>query len=226
MGESAWEAENGRFDLDWLQPVLDGAHQRGISVVLGTPTYAVPPWQYPEIAGEPATGRRLGWARARRWTSPIRLSLPRGAGDSQDRRKVAPVIDAGRSGGHRTATHSRRQAGPLSSSAGRRTSCASSPARASRSGSSTSDSWKAGRARHRKLPRPDIRSRARALRSSPLRSLAHNHHTASRIGPDHLGGRGARPPSCGSTEPVARTSGRQRLATPPSIRHHDHRNLA
>ena len=61
---STWEPENGRFDLDWLQPVLDGAHRRGISVVLGTPTYAVPPWlarQYPEIAGERATGSRIGW---------------------------------------------------------------------------------------------------------------------------------------------------------------------
>ncbi|MFI9816366.1 beta-galactosidase [Saccharothrix variisporea] len=61
---STWEPENGRFDLDWLQPVLDGAHRRGIAVVLGTPTYAVPPWlsrQYPEIAAEHATGRRIGW---------------------------------------------------------------------------------------------------------------------------------------------------------------------
>jgi beta-galactosidase len=61
---STWEPENGRFNLDWLQPALDGAHERGISVILGTPTYAVPPWlarQYPEIAGEWATGRRIGW---------------------------------------------------------------------------------------------------------------------------------------------------------------------
>jgi beta-galactosidase len=61
---STWEPENGRFDLEWLQPVLDGAHERGMSVVLGTPTYAVPPWlarQYPEIAAEHATGRRTGW---------------------------------------------------------------------------------------------------------------------------------------------------------------------
>ncbi|MFE0250809.1 beta-galactosidase [Streptomyces sp. NPDC059010] len=61
---STWEPENGGFDLDWLQPVLDGAHERGISVIIGTPTYAVPPWlarQYPEITGEHATGQRLGW---------------------------------------------------------------------------------------------------------------------------------------------------------------------
>ncbi|WP_129842357.1 beta-galactosidase [Streptomyces sp. RFCAC02] len=61
---STWEPENGRFDLDWLQPVLDGAHARGISVVLGTPTYAAPPWlarAYPEINAERATGRPMGW---------------------------------------------------------------------------------------------------------------------------------------------------------------------
>ncbi|WP_063737287.1 beta-galactosidase [Streptomyces sp. RTd22] len=61
---STWEPENGRFHLDWLRPVLDGAQERGISVVLGTPTYAVPPWlsrQYPEIAGERRTGRRTPW---------------------------------------------------------------------------------------------------------------------------------------------------------------------
>ncbi|MFD4508588.1 beta-galactosidase [Streptomyces sp. NPDC058457] len=61
---STWEPENDAFDLDWLQPVLDGAHERGISVILGTPTYAVPPWlarQYPEIAGERRTGERIPW---------------------------------------------------------------------------------------------------------------------------------------------------------------------
>jgi beta-galactosidase len=61
---STWEPQNGRFELDWLQPVLDGAHERGISVILGTPTYAVPPWlarQYPEITGERSTGQRIGW---------------------------------------------------------------------------------------------------------------------------------------------------------------------
>ena len=37
---STWEPEDGRFELDWLQPVLDGAHARGIQAILGTPTYA------------------------------------------------------------------------------------------------------------------------------------------------------------------------------------------
>ncbi|QCB93001.1 beta-galactosidase [Cellulomonas shaoxiangyii] len=61
---STWEPEDGVLDLDWLQPVVDGAHARGIATVLGTPTYAVPPWlarKHPEIAGESATGRRIPW---------------------------------------------------------------------------------------------------------------------------------------------------------------------
>lgn len=61
---STWEPREGEFDLDWLQPVLDGAHARGISVILGTPTYAVPPWLqvlHPEIAAERTTGQRAGW---------------------------------------------------------------------------------------------------------------------------------------------------------------------
>lgn len=61
---STWEPENGVFDLDWLQPVLDAAHARGIAVVVGTPTYAAPPWlqrTYPEINAQRATGQPMGW---------------------------------------------------------------------------------------------------------------------------------------------------------------------
>ncbi|MGK9148045.1 beta-galactosidase [Plantibacter flavus] len=61
---STWEPREGEFELDWLQPVLDGAAARGLSVILGTPTYAVPPWlqvRHPEIAAEPQTGKRNGW---------------------------------------------------------------------------------------------------------------------------------------------------------------------
>ncbi len=61
---STWEPRDNEFDLDWLQPVLDGAHERGISVILGTPTYAVPPWlqaAYPEIAAEQRTGEPTPW---------------------------------------------------------------------------------------------------------------------------------------------------------------------
>ena len=44
--------------------MLDGATPAGISVILGTPTYAAPPWlarRYPEIAGETGTGQRMPW---------------------------------------------------------------------------------------------------------------------------------------------------------------------
>ncbi|RXZ72688.1 beta-galactosidase [Agromyces albus] len=61
---STWEPRDNEFDLDWLQPVLDGAHERGIAVILGTPTYAVPPWlqtAYPEIAAERRTGEPVPW---------------------------------------------------------------------------------------------------------------------------------------------------------------------
>jgi beta-galactosidase len=56
---STWEPRDGEFDLDWLAPVLDAAHERGISAIIGTPTYAVPPWlrrKYPETTVRTATG--------------------------------------------------------------------------------------------------------------------------------------------------------------------------
>lgn len=78
VGESVWatwEPEPGVYDLDWLQPVLDGAHARGISVVLGTPTYAVPPWlraMDPDLAGEKATGVRHPWG----WRQEVDITHP------------------------------------------------------------------------------------------------------------------------------------------------------
>ena len=74
---STWEPENGRFDLDWLQPVLDGAQARGISVILGTPTYAVPPWLarlYPEIAPRRAPASGSAGGADRKLITPIRPS--------------------------------------------------------------------------------------------------------------------------------------------------------
>lgn len=61
---STWEPENGVFELDWLQPVLDAASDHGIRVILGTPTYAVPLWLarlYPEINVQRRTGEPMGW---------------------------------------------------------------------------------------------------------------------------------------------------------------------
>ena len=75
---STWEPEDGRFSLDWLEPVLDEAHERGIGVLLGTPTYAIPMWlkrRYPEIAGESATGQPIGWGARQEVDSPTRRTL-------------------------------------------------------------------------------------------------------------------------------------------------------
>lgn len=61
---SSWEPEDGEFDLDWMQPVIDGAHARGLKVVLGTPTFAAPMWlarKYPEIAIRRVDGSQMPW---------------------------------------------------------------------------------------------------------------------------------------------------------------------
>ena len=45
MGEFAWgicEPEEGKFDFDWLQRVMDFMGEAGIQVVLATPTAAPP----------------------------------------------------------------------------------------------------------------------------------------------------------------------------------------
>jgi len=59
---STWEPRDGEFNLGWLQPVLDAAHERGIRAVVGTPTYAVPPWlrrKYPETTAHRRTGQPI-----------------------------------------------------------------------------------------------------------------------------------------------------------------------
>lgn len=54
VGEFAWgqmEPEEGKYDLDWLQEVVDRLHAGGISVILCTPTCTPPRWllnRYPE----------------------------------------------------------------------------------------------------------------------------------------------------------------------------------
>ncbi|MFE7504724.1 beta-galactosidase [Promicromonospora sp. NPDC057488] len=61
---STWEPADGRFDLEWLTPVLDGAAAHGIDAILGTPTYAVPPWlsrKHPELAVRRRDGSRVPW---------------------------------------------------------------------------------------------------------------------------------------------------------------------
>lgn len=73
---STWEPSDGVFDLDWLAPVLDAAHERGIRVLLGTPTYAIPPWlqrAHPEIAARRADGTPAPWGARQEidFTNPV-----------------------------------------------------------------------------------------------------------------------------------------------------------
>jgi beta-galactosidase len=55
LGESTWslwEPADGDFHFEWLERVVDRCHERGLSSVIGTPTYAIPAWlarRYPEI---------------------------------------------------------------------------------------------------------------------------------------------------------------------------------
>jgi beta-galactosidase len=47
LGESTWynwEPEDGVFKFDWMDRVIDAMYAANIKVILGTPTYAIPPW--------------------------------------------------------------------------------------------------------------------------------------------------------------------------------------
>lgn len=55
LGEStwsSWEPRDGEFEFTWMERILDRLHKAGIKVILGTPTYSIPPWlhrKHPEI---------------------------------------------------------------------------------------------------------------------------------------------------------------------------------
>lgn len=56
---STWEPKDGTFDFTHLHRVLQAAQRHGISVIVGTPTYAIPPWlakKYPDILAETHAG--------------------------------------------------------------------------------------------------------------------------------------------------------------------------
>ena len=47
VGESAWgvfEPQEGNFEFEWMDRILDKMHTAGIKVILGTPTYSIPAW--------------------------------------------------------------------------------------------------------------------------------------------------------------------------------------
>jgi len=55
LGESTWsnwEPREGVFEFAWMERIIDRMHKSGIKVILGTPTYSIPPWlfrKHPEI---------------------------------------------------------------------------------------------------------------------------------------------------------------------------------
>ena len=79
VGIFAWaalEPEEGVYDLDWLEKVLDDLHGAGISVFLATPSGARPAWmsqRYPEVLRVNADGRRIfhGARHNHCYTSPV-----------------------------------------------------------------------------------------------------------------------------------------------------------
>ena len=57
---STWEPRDGEFDFSVLRRVLDAAQRHGLSVIVGTPTYAIPPWlakKYPDILSDTHGGK-------------------------------------------------------------------------------------------------------------------------------------------------------------------------
>ena len=56
---STWEPEDGVFDFSKLKRVLEAALAHGLSVIVGTPTYAIPPWlarKYPDVLSDTHSG--------------------------------------------------------------------------------------------------------------------------------------------------------------------------
>ncbi len=56
---STWEPQDGVFDFSKLRRVLSAAQAHGISVIVGTPTYAIPPWlarKYPDVLSDTHNG--------------------------------------------------------------------------------------------------------------------------------------------------------------------------
>ena len=76
---STWEPNDGHFELEWMQEILDAAHESGISVIMGTPTYAMPPWlarKHPEIMADKRTGQPIPYGHRQNmdYSSPIFLT--------------------------------------------------------------------------------------------------------------------------------------------------------
>lgn len=58
---SSWEPRDGQFEYAYIDRVVEAMHKAGIKVILGTPTYSIPPWLYykhPEILVTHLDGRK------------------------------------------------------------------------------------------------------------------------------------------------------------------------
>jgi beta-galactosidase len=64
VGESTWslwEPEDGRFEFAWMDRIVERLAKAHIRVIMGTPTYSIPPWmfkEHPEILVTRLDGQR------------------------------------------------------------------------------------------------------------------------------------------------------------------------
>ncbi|HTT60942.1 MAG TPA: beta-galactosidase [Bryobacteraceae bacterium] len=64
VGESTWslwEPEDGHFEFAWMDRIIDRLARAHIRVIMGTPTYSIPPWmfkEHPEILVTRLDGQR------------------------------------------------------------------------------------------------------------------------------------------------------------------------
>ena len=62
IAESTWstcEPQEGTFDFSHVERIMDTMEEAGINVIIGTPTYAIPPWMvksHPDVMAETVTG--------------------------------------------------------------------------------------------------------------------------------------------------------------------------
>lgn len=69
IAESTWstcEPQEGVFDFSHVERVMDAMEEAGISVIIGTPTYAIPTWMvksYPDVLATTVNGRGIYGAR-------------------------------------------------------------------------------------------------------------------------------------------------------------------
>lgn len=67
LAESSWsgfEPQEGKFEFAWMDRIIDRLHKAGIKVIVGTPTYSIPPWlwkKHPDMLIETADGRKMGY---------------------------------------------------------------------------------------------------------------------------------------------------------------------